>query len=339
MSELRWTNALDLTLEGQGWPDESEHYCRLPRRAEGVVRSEVWRQSLDSAGLRVRFVSDASRIGVRWKLRHPIQPYKDMSVTSHCGVDLYARDETGKWRYAKTGTAPDEEGGEIVLLDDITPGEREYSLYLPIYNGATSLEIGVPEEASVKSAPPLPNKSVVGFYGTSINQGGCASRAGMAHIAILGRRLDCLTINLGWAGNAMSEIEMAQFLAELKVDVWVIDPLPNMTAAQVSERIRPLVDTIRRALPDVPIILIENITYADAWLHQGRRSRMENSNIELRKVYEGMLADGIQSVTYVPGQQLLGEDGEGTTDGTHPNDLGFMRMADVLEPPIRMALG
>ena len=117
-----------------------------------------------------------------------------------------------------------------MLVKGLKPGRREYVLYLPLYNGVQEVKIGVPEGATLEVAGPRPvgTKPIV-FYGTSILQGGCASRPGMAYPAILGRRLDWPTINLGFSGNALSEPEVAQLLAELDPAVYVLDPLPNMT--------------------------------------------------------------------------------------------------------------
>jgi lysophospholipase L1-like esterase len=331
----RWVDARELTLEGLGWPDESQPYTRLPDRAQGVVRDDVWHLSRHSAGICVRFTSNAPQIAARWSLLNQELAMSHMPATGVSGLDLYARDETGGWRWAGVGV-PSEVENEVNLLSDATPQEREYSVYLPLYNGTTKLEIGVPQGSTLQPAPARSNTKTVGFYGTSIVHGGCASRTGMAYPAIAGRALDCATINLGFSGNGRSEPEVAALLAELDVDVWVLDPLPNMDPSQVHERFANFVQTIRTAHPQTPIVVVENITYQNDWLHA--ESRSESKNVALREVYGALVAGGMEYLHYVEGAAFLGEDGEGTVDGVHPTDVGFMRQAKTLEPILRPLL-
>jgi lysophospholipase L1-like esterase len=158
----------------------------------------------------------------------------------------------------------------------------------------------------------------------------------MAYPAIAGRALDCTTINLGFSGNGRSEPEVATLLAELDVDAWVLDPLPNMDAEMVRERFGNLVKTIRAAHPQMPIVVVENVTYQSDWLRA--ESRSEPKNVALREVYGNLVADGTEYLHYVEGAAYLGEDGEGTVDGVHPTDVGFMRQAKTLVPVLQLLL-
>jgi lysophospholipase L1-like esterase len=210
-------------------------------------------------------------------------------------------------------------------------------LYLPLYNGVQSVQIGLAPEAQLFKAPPYPPEKAqpICFYGTSITQGGCAARPGMAYPALLGRWLDRPTINLGFSGNGQMDLEMGQLMAELDPSVYVIDCLPNLDAARVTERTEPLVEALRTARPETPIVLVENITYQNAVLVPGSRQGYTAKNAALRAAYERLLARGVQHLHYVPGDKLLGEDGEATVDGTHPTDVGFLRIAEALEPVLR----
>ena len=330
-----WIDARQLSLEGLGWPGESQPYCRLPDRAQEVVSEAVWALSRHSAGACVRFVSNAPQISARWILLNEGLAMPHMPATGVSGLDLYARDETGGWRWAGIGI-PSEVDNEVNLLSDATPQEREYSAYLPLYNGTTRLEIGVPRGSTLQPAPVRSNTKTVGFYGTSIVHGGCASRAGMAYPAIAGRALDCATINLGFSGNGKSEPEVATLLAELDVDIWVLDPVPNMDAEMVRQRFGNLIQTIRSAHSQAPIIVVESITYQSDWLHF--ESRSEPKNVALREVYGALVAGGMEYLHYVEGAAYLGDDGEATVDGVHPTDVGFMRQAKTLERVLRPLL-
>jgi lysophospholipase L1-like esterase len=160
----------------------------------------------------------------------------------------------------------------------------------------------------------------------------------MAYPAILARRLDLPHINLGFSGNAWSEPEIARLLAELDPSVYVLDPLPNMTAQMVTERTEAFIKILREAHPNTPIVLVENLPYPDGDLVDSRRERYSNANARLLEIFKRLRKARDKNLFYVPGSKLIGADGEGTVDGTHPTDLGFMRMAEGIEPSLRHAL-
>lgn len=337
-NDIHWMDALEFTLEGQGWPQESEAYCRYPNRAENTLRPFVWELSRYSAGLSVRFNSNASSLQARWKLRSPNLALPHMAATGASGLDLYARNHLsgGQWRWAGSGR-PTALENEFLLLNNIVPGEIEYCLYLPLYNGVISLEIGVPSGAVITPTPPRQEKPVC-FYGTSIVHGGCASRTGMCYPSLLGRALDKPILNLGFSGNGKSEPEVAELLAELDPCLYVIDPLPNMSAEEVEQRISPFVETLRRQHPTIPIVLVEHLEYQHGWINIGTSQRIDGLNRTLRRVVDGLKAAGVRQLHCVSLTELLGDNREGTVDGVHPTDLGFQRIAQALEPVLRPLL-
>ncbi len=335
-----WYDIRELGIEGQGWPDTEHPYDRLPACAKGVVREEVWDLGQQSAGLYARFVSDATKIKARWTLRSERLASEHMPATGVSGLDLYVRQESGGWHWLAQGRPSQFPTNEKTLIDNLPSGQREYMLYLPLYNGVESVQVGIAGEAFLAKAPVRPgqlSKPIV-VYGTSITQGGCASRPGMAYTAILGRRLDRAIINLGFSGNGPMELEVGRFMAELDPALYVIDCLPNMNTSQVTDRTIPFVKILRQARPETPIVLVENIVYQDAGYLASRRESYTSKNGELQKAYHQLLGDGFKKVFYLRGDQLLGSDGEATVDGTHPTDLGFLRMADAMEPVLREAL-
>jgi hypothetical protein len=334
-SNFQWHDARTLTVEGKGWQDTKEFFDRLPARAEQIVRAPVWNLSRDSAGICVRFITDATAISVRWKLRKESMALLHMPASGVSGVDLYVKD--GKhWSWLAAGR-PDKSLNEKVIVKDLTAKEREYILYLPLYNGVLDLEVGVSTQAKFVAAPVRKEEPVV-FYGTSILQGGCASRPGMAYPAILGRRLDWPTINLGFSGNAKSEPEMAKFIAELDAAVFVLDSLPNLQPEEVS-RVEPFVKILRASShPKTPIVLVEHIIYTDGKFVASRQRRYAEANPQLREIYKRLKKSGDKNLYYISAGKLIGDDGEGTVDGTHPTDLGFMRMADAIAPTLKNLL-
>ena len=153
----------------------------------------------------------------------------------------------------------------------------------------------------------------------------------MVHTAILGRWLDCPVLNLGFSGNGKMEPEMATLLAELEPAVYVLDCLPNMTGAEVTERVEPFVKTLRAARPQTPILLVEDRLYTDSFLVSARRERNEQNHQALQQVFAKLQAAKVPELYYLSGDQLLGDDGEGAVDGSHPTDLGFFRQSQAFE--------
>ncbi len=337
-SKLRWQDVKELCIEGKGWVETKEFYDRLPAKAEGMVRPPVWNLAKDSAGICVRFVTDATELSARWTVRKENLAMTHMPASGVSGVDLYVRHK-GEWRWLGAARPDASVTTEKKLTTGMKPKPRECLLYLPLYNGVEKVEIGLPAEAKCEP-PPARHKSMkpVVFYGTSIVQGGCASRPGMAYPAILGRRLDCPTINLGFSGSALCEPEVAGLLAELDPAVYVLDPLPNMSPELVAERIPLLIAKLRDAHPKTPIVLVEHIEVGDAQVVESRRAGYSKSNAALRRIFDQRVKAGDRKLYYIPGDKLLGNDGQGTVDRVHPSDLGFMRMADVMEPVLKRAL-
>lgn len=336
--EWLWYDAQNLTVEGRGWTETEAFYHRLPAKAKGVVRDPVWQLSTHSAGICVRFISDANAISARWKVQNSTLAMPHMPATGVSGLDLYVNDN-GVWRWIGNGR-PQEQETKALLASGIPEGEHEYLLYLPLYNGTASLELGIPPDNQLASPPKRPkhHSRPVVFYGTSITQGGCASRPGMAYPAILGRRLGVPVINLGFSGNGKMEAEMAALLGEIDASAYVLDCLPNMTPELMAERVRPFIDELVQARPGVPIVLVESIyAQSGAFLPDVRKGNQDKNTL-LQELYEQIKGQDQSAIAYVKGETLLGSDGESTVDGVHPTDLGFVRIADAIEPALRNVL-
>lgn len=335
---ILWYDLGLLDVEGKGWKETRAPYDRFPASAEKTVRPAVWSLSRHSAGLCARFVSDATTVHARWTLASDRLAMPHMPATGVSGLDLYVRDGS-RWRWLATGR-PTAQTNKAALISGLPPGRREFLLYLPLYNGVSSVEIGIPRESSLARGPERPpeRRKPTVFYGTSITQGGCASRPGMVHTAILGRRLERPVINLGFSGNGKMDLEVAHLLAQLDPAVYVIDCLPNMTAQEVEERAEPFVRILLEARPRTPILLVEDRTYTHAFALDSLRQRHATSRAALRKAYDKLIGDKAGGIHYLTGDGLLGPDGEDTVDGSHPTDLGFVRHADAFEKALQPLL-
>jgi hypothetical protein len=327
---LNWKDIREFDVEGRGWNDTKAFYDRLPARAESLVRPEVWNLSRQSAGLQVRFVSDATSISARWALTSANLAMPNMAALGCSGLDLYVRTEQGGWRWLGVGQ-PKAQTNAATLISGMPPGEREYLLYLPLFNDPEFVQLGVPTNSTLRKAGPWGSgeRKPIVFYGTSILQGLGAERPGLVHSAILGRRFNWPTINLGFSGHGRMEPELADLLAELDPSVYVLDCLPNMNAEQVTERVEPFVAKLRSAHPQTPILLVEDRVYANAFLMPNRATFHAANHAALRSAFERLQKSGVKNLYYLPADQLFGDDGEWTVDGSHPNALGFMRQADA----------
>jgi len=327
--KIVWYDVKHLGIEGKGWLDTESLYDRLPLKAKGRVSTAVWGLSRCSAGLYVRFATNAKVVQVRWALNGAIRvepasngapdafSLRNMPATGASGIDLYVKDKKGTFQFL--GNARPKDVVSIAKFD--LPGGEEYVLYLPLYNGIKHLEIGIPEGKTLSKIPaPSPSSSVV-FYGTSITQGGCASQPGLAATSILSRKLDVPVVNLGFSGNGNMDDSLAHLLSELDPAVYVLDCLANMGGGRVSSHVEPFVKILRKSRPTTPILLVEDSSVKNLPTKKGGI---------LRKIYEKLKKEGDNNVYFLSNKGMLGEDAKTTVDGCHHNDLGMARQAAVL---------
>lgn len=336
-ADLVWHDVTEWGLEGRILPDQerARWFDRLPSSAESSVSPSVWSLSRDSAGMLVRFKTDATSIHVHYKLTKSNLGMPHMPATGVSGVDLYARDLEGKWRWVQV-TKPGTQEVKAEIISGLAPGEREYAAYLPLYNGVEFMSMGVPKGSRFEGLKPRENPIV--FYGTSITHGACASRPGMVHTGILGRRLDMPVVNLGFSGNGRMDKEVGDYLVQIDAAIYVIDCLPNMGPKDVTAKCIPLVQQLRAAKPKTPIVLVEDRRFTNDWILPEKRKFHTDNHAALRGAYEQLKMDGVGRLYYIPGDRLYGDDTEGATDASHANDLGFMRQADTFEPILRQAM-
>ncbi len=338
--EMTWHNVATANVGGQAWSDVKAPFDRFPAKAEKIVRPEVWTLSRDSSGLSVDFETNAAKFTVRWKLNTPELSFAHMTGTGVSGLDVYVQDEAG-WHYLETGKPaafPDNQ------VDVSAPRGRDgeavrYRLYLPLYNGVSSVEVGVPAGASLKFIDPPQNEKPVVIYGTSITQGCSASRPGMAYPAILGRRLGREIVNLGFSGNGKTEPEVATLIAELDPAVLVIDSLPNLSPELLAERMPGFIEIFRKSHPETPILLVQNPIYPTIPLKASPYEKVMRSSELLAGIHADRVAAGDKQIGLVAATDWSVDGGDATVDGVHPTDVGFVMLADQLEPQLREALG
>ena len=335
---VAWTDVSTWRLEGRAFDDRAAPFDRLPAAAKASVRKPVWDLSRHSAGISARFVTDAREVHVRYRLTSARLSMYHMPATGVSGVDLYARDDARRLRWVGVSRPAGQDVSQRLCANLAAPpeGGREFTLYLPLYNGVERLELGVPEGATLTPLPPRDTKPIV-VYGTSIAHGACASRPVMAWPALLSRDIDREVVNLGFSGNGRMEPEVCEHVGAIDAAAFVIDCLPNMSAAQVQARTAPLVRQLRRARPDAHILLVEDRPFTNAWIFPARQRAHDERRAALRAAYDELRRDD-DRLHYLEGDRLLGADGEAATDGSHPNDLGMKRQARTVAAALQKAL-
>lgn len=335
---LRYHSLDGMPVLGTLAPDASVPYTRLPDSLRNVARKIVWDLGQNSAGLALRFRSDAKDINLRW-VSADTSYMSHMAPTGSRGLDLYVLDDDSVWttlgcaRPNRHNTRSDAE-----VMRNMEPRMREYMLYLSLYNGVDSIEIGVDSAASVlPPAVDLPRRGKpIVMYGTSILQGACASRPGMAHTNMVMRGLQHEVVNLGFSGNALLDPEIAQFMAQAQDPaMYVVDATTNCTADLIERRMEKFLTILRTAHPDTPILVVESPIFPSARFNTDTKARIEDKNNRLRAIVDRMKKTD-DKLYYFEGADVLAGNNEATVDNTHFTDRGFSSYAERLIPLIKL---
>ncbi len=329
--QMKYKDASELMLLGKGFDNTDSYFTRLPVDQKSEFRPELWSLGKNSAGLAIRFSSNSTAISAKWTVMNNFS-MDHMPSTGIKGMDLYTLEDDGHWYYMGTARPKGKES-TAVFVKNMVARQREYIAYLPLYDGVEKVSIGVDSSANIG----MPQKSVllkedkgnaILFYGTSITQGGCASRPGMEYTAIVGRKLQRETINLGFSGNGRMDKSMAKAIIKVNAGTVVLDCLPNCTAQIVRDSAYNFIHMILDAKPSVKIYMVENPRFPYLKFDQKVKTELDEENSEWRNLYEKLRKEKHNNVYYIPGNKLIGNDNEATVDGVHMTDLGFMRYAD-----------
>lgn len=341
----RYVDAQDLRVINKGFRDTERLYSRLPATLRDSVRSTLWDRQQCSAGLGIRFATDSRSIGIRYNLllnTHMIH----MADTGLKGTDLYVLEGDSVWRhvntnrpYLKNDTTRLVESTYVERLDG---DMHEYMVYLPLYDGIEQIDVRIDSTAVITPGSPayiMPSRKIVA-YGTSILQGGCASRTGMASTNIISRELNAEVVNLGFSGDGKMDACVGRAMASIPdVDLYIIDPVPNCTEMMCDTLTYDFVKILADAHPDTPIVLVEGPIYPYARYDSHFGEYLPAKNAALARNFDRLVADGYKNVYYIESVGMDGVEDDGTVDGIHLTDLGFRHYADLVGPKLREILG
>ncbi len=307
-------------IYGVMWNETNGNFERIPENIAKATSEGVTRLYKNTAGGRVRFMTDSAEIGVYVSVKD-LGKMPHFALTGSIGVDLYDDDEGFLANFAPPfnvtdfySTSKKLRGGKKM---------RTLTLNMPLYTSVTDIEIGIEKDAVLLPASDYKDVLPIVYYGSSITQGGCASRPGNCYQNIITRKLNIDHINLGFSGNAKGEPVMAKYIADLDMSAFVLDYDHNApTPEHLQKTHKPFYDIIRCKNPELPIIIVSRPTL---WIDDEVKRRLE---IITQSYIEAKAAG--DNVYFIDGTNFfkkLGGD-SATIDGCHPNDLGFMAMAD-----------
>jgi len=339
--DIKYYNVLEepFALEGLYKPKETGLYTRLPmdfmQRDDLNATAKI--VMTNTAGGKVRFVTDSPYIVLHVVLGEESYIIHHMAATGVKGADMYCRDKNSREEinFAKVFIPQLDENNsysEAYEFRDIKL--REITINLPLYHNVTNVFVGLKEGCVLEGAVPYYCDKKIVFYGSSITQGGCASRPGMAYPAILSRRLECETINLGFSGAGQGESLVANFIADMDMDVFVMDYDHNATSVQhLQDTHYRFYEIIRQKNPDIPIIMMSApVSMLD--VYNPIIPSMKKRRMIIMESYIKGVRSGDENLYFAAGPSLLGTDKpyNSTVDGNHPTDYGFCQMADRLYP-------
>ena len=319
---LRFYNIREahFSLYGVFW--ENGQYRRLPEQVARSVSQGVNDVHTHTAGGRVKFITDSPFVAI-----HAVMPavgrMSQFALTGSGGFDLYVGK---KEEYYAAFIPPSgiSDGYESVIRFGDSR-EREITVNFPLFSMVAELYIGLEKNAVVKQSSGYKHKKPIVFYGSSITQGGCASRPGNAYASMISRALQIDYVNLGFSGSAKGEEEIAQYIKGLDMSAFVYDYDHNApTLRHLEETHRRMFWTVRESNPDLPILILAR----PAWrLDQEEKQRLA----VIQRTYTEAIAAGDRNVYLIDGAALMKyARNDGTSDGCHPNDLGFYSMAKSL---------
>ena len=327
-------------INGFAWFLEEAKFCRLPENPTVSVPDAVRRLSQCTAGGQIRFQTNSTTLVIKVKLRGKAY-MSHMPAIGQCGFDCYIGEPGNSQFFSSTNYDLEKDFYEVTLFERKTTDFVSVTLNFPLYQGVESVRVGVDKEATVMEPPPFRNNQKVIVYGTSITQGGCASRPGLNYTNILSRRLNQEFVNLGFSGNGKGEENMAKLIREIDSPACLIlDYEPNCVSTALYKKTLPtFISTFRKKHAHVPILIVSKFRYATELLYTKLQEDRMNRLAFQRNLVKQLRNSGDTNIYFCDGTNILGERwDECTVDGVHPNDLGFMQIANQLEKELRNIL-
>jgi len=321
-------------LSGFDWIQDDDVYRRLPVRPDWEIRDAVDQLANHTAGGQIRFRSNSKKILIRVELREKSGMYH-MPATGQSGFDMYIKDGDIQ-RYQRTTRFPaDTIRYQVELLNSDEKQMRDFTLNFPLYNGVNSVLVGIEAKSRVRRPKSFSHPGKIVIYGTSITQGGCVARPGMAYSNILSRKLDVAFVNLGFSGNGRGEPALAHLINQISGTSLIILDYEANANETIVNTLGPFVTILREKHPETPILIMSKIRYARTPHGSTAYNELMSRRDFQKNLVDERRSAGDENIYFLDGSEVLGDDyDECTVDGSHPTDLGSARIADALLPAI-----
>ncbi len=311
-------------LYGIFYDTDRRSFLRMPYETAQSVSEGCFTLNAHTSGGRLRFSTDSEYISIRvtW---NSLTDMPHMPRTGSSGFTLI--DETMGHRFVTTFW-PDQtdRNGFFRTIRPGKTGMRNYILYFPLYNDVTSVTLGLDEDCRIGKGKAYKDIPPVLYYGSSITQGGCASRPDNSYPALISKWTNTDFLDLGFSGNALAEQAMAEYLSSIPCSAFVFDYDHNAPSAAYLEKTHlSFYKLYRSTRKETPILLLSR--------PDGERDPEEKLRADIiRRTFRYAKSCGDNNIYLLNGKKLFKKkDRENcTVDGTHPNDLGFYKMAQEI---------
>ena len=342
----RWINPLnssDISVYGFNWFQKDRRYHRFPQDCDKIIEKLdgcVGILANNSSGGILAFFGSIKSLKIRVKLSYMFN-MGHMAYTGQAGFDLYMGENFDCLKFYRTANFNfNYSSYEFTFFDSDEALNQLFVLNFPLYASVEEVLIGVNDDGKVEKVKKLfPNEGKIVFYGTSITQGGCASRPGMSYTQIISRHLGYECLNFGFSGNGKGHIEVARILSKIEnVKMFVLDYEANVDFTRLKATLEPFVLELRKTYPIVPIFVISKIIFSSE-THFSKDAKEEYIKRSYQEEFVKTCSIFDKNIYYIDGSTLLGNDfNEKTVDGVHPNDYGFASIARTIETKIKEKL-
>ena len=315
----------EFDLYGVFYDEKREKFMRMDGDLAESVSEAIGCLAGNTSGGRIRFSTDAIKIGIAVEY-NGFRRMPHMPLTGSSGFVLLEKIGNDYKLIATFRPNYDEESGYTgeTLLEG--KKKREFVLYFPLYNEVKSLKIYLDKEAKLYEAEKYLDRKPILYYGTSIEQGACASRPDCSYPAMISKWNNIDFINLGLSGNAKGETAIAEYLTKIDCSLFFFGYDGNAPGVEYLRNTHfPFYQTYRKVRPNVPIVFMSIASF-------DKYPNASASRQVIIESYNRAVEQGDKNVYFVDGKTVFGKKDREicTVEGIHPNDLGFYRIAKVV---------
>ena len=337
--KVKYVDALELTMIGKLCETTNPYHRMEVAKVEGITKREA-NLLKTSSGLAITFKTNSNVIYVKPKFGSIFEWHAVAPLASTTGFNLFIKNTEGEWTWAASKahkTLPHQSNADklsepLRMIRNMPNGEKECILYLPLFSELVALEIGVEEGAKIE---PLANpfRHNIAVFGSSYTHGHCASGAGLTWPAFLSRSTNWHLCSFGMSGNSKLQPYLGEVFGQTKADALICDAFSNPTIEQISTRIRPFIEAVRKGSPNIPIIFISTI-YCERRNFIPHFEKRDQERMDYVEEIMKTITKEYKGVYFVNVPNLTGTDHLTSADGIHPYSYGYHRWAQAIEKPI-----